>query len=524
MPDDKMFRYFQHQASEEFAKNPDPRVQANLRHLMNASNVRKGFGIQNQTSFDSNWSSKIDYSYVSDDFYPRDIGHTLTEPTNNQLLQMGEITYLGRHWNFTGRVQAYQTLHPVDDKTTLDNQYAKFPQLILAGEYPEQKFGLTYTILNDLTHFDIHNTPNVLNPIGNRLHIQPGVSLPFNLPYFYVTPRIQWAFTHYDLGHVSNGTYSAKNRSVPITDIMSGLYFDRATHVFGQNFKQTLEPQLYYVNVPYRNQNRFPLFDTTTNSVTYDQLFTYNRFTGFDRLGDTNQISAGLSTRYIDTSSGLEKLRIAVGEVFYFGNRRVNLCSMNSLACPDPFVAKNNRFNRSPIATTIDYHLTPHIAATANSVWNTRLNTTDNESVTFQYSPESQKIFNLGYSFVRNGDIQPNLPAHSNQNNLKQTDFSIAWPIRANFSYIGRWTQNINQGHFQNLLTGLQYDSCCWAVRVVYGKSFLNLRQNNSYQYDTQFYVQFALKGLTNVGTGDPSILINNSVPSYRKPFGNELL
>ena len=238
----------------------------------------------------------------------------------------------------------------------------------------------------------------------------------------------------------------------------------------------------------------FPIFDTTKkNTLTYDQIFTYNRFSGLDRIGDANQISVGVTTRFYEHSSGFERIRAGIGEIIYFANRNVTLCSIDTdPICPNPQLEKDNTLRRSPLTGVLDYHLNDSWSLTGNTIWNTQINQMDNQSIILQYHKDPDHLINLGYSYVRHGDPQPSLPPDSGGNNLKQTDLSFAWPIVHNWSGVGRWTQSINEGHFQNLLAGLQYDSCCWAVRAVAGRTFINLDSNNVPQYNDEFYVQFA--------------------------------
>jgi LPS-assembly protein len=525
VPKDKQFGHLQTSLQEEFQNNPDPMIQASLQHLERAGSSRGAVIWENNLRLDDHWTSHVDYNRVSDDYYLEDYAHNLAnEVTQNQLLQLADLQYKGTHWNFTGRLQEYQTLHPIDQPAPFLNQYSRLPQLVLEGDYPDQKLGLDYFMSNELTHFSIINNPGsaMPQPVGNRLHIQPGISLPLSLPYVYATPRAQFAATKYELGDVSQNNMKNMSLGMPILDFTSGLYFDRNISLFHHNLRQTLEPEIYYLYVPYHNQTKFPVFDTTKNTLTYDQLFTYNRFSGLDRIGDANQVSVGVTSRFFDNESGFERIRAGIGEIIYFANRNVTLCTVNEPDCPTPDMIRDNTLRRSPLTAVLDYHLNSSWTLTGNTIWNTQINEMDNQSIVLQYRRDTDRVINLGYSYVRQGDIQPGLPPNSNGNNLKQTDISFAWPIVHNWSAVGRWTESINEGHFQNLLAGLQYDSCCWAVRGLAGRTFLNLDANNVPQYNDEFYIQFALKGLGSFGPGDPTQLLNTSISGYNAEFGQD--
>lgn len=526
LPSDSVFEDQQIAYREEYSSNTTPAVQAELNRLLNSSSTRRSLQWHDNAQFNPNWSSHIDFNYAGDDYYTQDFGNDLDENTQNQLLQQADLNYKGPNWNFTGRIQAYQTLHPLQiDQTPFQNQYRRFPQLILNGDYPEQAYGLDYFINNEATHFDIRNTPGTTTnqPIGNRLHTQPGVSVPLMWPYFYVTPRAQLALTHYDLYQTTpTNTPDIHRRAIPIFDVLFGSALIRDTRIFNHGFEQTLEPQIYYTFIPYRNQDSIPVFDTTVNTLTYDQIFNFNRFSGIDRIGDANQVGVGISSRLLDSESGLEKIRVGAGEIMYFSRRQVTLC--NDQSCPDNPFNPANHWRLSPLSGVLDYHVNSSWSFSTNVIWSPVTKQLDNSVTSLQYKPDDTHIINFGYNFVRNGDPLSGITAvNSSQNNLKNTDFSFAWPVLRDFSAVGRWMQAWNTNHLQNLLYGIQYDTCCWAARFVGGRTFVGPAPNNrnSLQYSDQFYIQFSLKGLGDIGTGQPDSLLN-SITGYKSHFGQD--
>lgn len=522
LPHDNAFVALQETYQNTYGTSSDPTTEADLRRLQNASTFRKAFSWQDNKRFNDHWTTHIDYNYVSDDYFLNDFGVGLNEVTQNQLLQEANAIYKGQYWNFLGRIQSYQTLHPLN-QPLFQNQYQRMPQLNLQGDYPSESTGFDYFVGSDFTRFSIQNTPGSVGPIpmGNRINLQPGISRPFNWPYLYINPRLQFALTQYVLGD-TGGDPASPHRALPIFDVSSGMYFDRHLHFAGWGLRQTLEPQLYYTYIPYRNQNDIPIFDTTLNILTYDQLFTYNRFSSIDRIGDANQISLGVTTRFIDEVSGTEKAKAGLGEIIYFRNRLVTLCS--DFDCPITTPDPENTTKHSPLSGFLTYQLNSNWSFTANTIWNpSTLMKVNNQSLLLQYKPFSNKIINLGYNFVRNRPDDPTLITVTPPPNLSQTDISFSWHLFGNWSHLGRWTQDWNQSHFQNLLYGLQYDSCCWAMRLIAGKTFVNLNSNNTPQYNPQIYIQFDLKGLGVYSPfGDPSSLLSNSVSGYVNNFGQD--
>lgn len=531
IPYDRYFHNTQLAAKENPASaNPSnantPAItSAEINRLINASPTRRGFFWRDDAQYNPHWSSHVDFNYASDDYYLRDFGSNLNEITANTLLQEGDLNFKSENWNFIGRLQTYQTLHPVDSYP-VQNQYRRLPQLIFNGDYPDQPFGLEYFIDNEITHFEFQNapgtTPNL--PVGNRMNVQPGISWPLYSPAFYLNPRLQVALTQYSLARTSATQIPSSNRrAVPIFDIASGLTFNRELVLFHHAFEQTLEPQIYYTYIPYRNQTSLPVFDTTVNTLTYDQIFNYNRFSGIDRIGDANQIGVGVTSRFLDQNSGVEKIRLGVGDIIYFADRRVTLCNTQTgpVGCTDAPQNPNDHYRLSPVSGFANYTVNPDWSLSDTTIWNPTTKQLDNNTIGVHYEPNINHIINFGYSFVRNGDPFSGIMTNTAQNNLKLTDISFSWPvIRENISAVGRWTEDWSTNHFQNLLYGVQYDTCCWAVRLVGGRTFTNI-VNNTLHYNNEYYIQFALKGLGEVGPNPTKLL--STISGYPAQFGQDI-
>jgi LPS-assembly protein len=258
------------------------------------------------------------------------------------------------------------------------------------------------------------------------------------------------------------------------------------------------------------------------NTLTYDQIFNYNRFTGIDRIGDANQLGWGVTTRLIDQESGFEKIRLGIGNIIYFAERRVTLCNDDS--CSDNPGNPTNSYSLSPLSGVFNYHINPAWSFNANAIYNPITREMDNTTVGFQYRPDDLRLINLGYTYARKGDVLSGVQTTESIDNLKVTDVSVAWPIKENFSVVGRWSQNWNREHLQNLVYGLQYDTCCWAARMVGGQAFTGFDPNNNNRpkYNSEFYIQFSLKGLGDAGTGNPGGLLSG-IPGYKTQFGQEI-
>lgn len=511
LPGDKDFQRFQAKATRNYPATPL------LTDLVNASANRYLFHWRNSTHFNDAWSSKIDFTQISDDYYFQDLTANPNTINENQVLQQAELHYAGDQWNFLGRLQKIQTLHPIN-RAYLPDQYSRLPQLLFTSNYPKTDWGLNYSLSAEFVHFDKPRDPltRVIYPTGNRFDFKPGLSWPLQREWGYLIPGAQLALTHYDIADPAFNKPNSINRVLPIFTIDSGLYFTRQTALFHDQYEQTLEPRAYYFYVPYRNQDDIPIFDSTWIPLTFSQLFSTNRYAGIDRIGDANQVSLGLTTRLIDKVSGIEKVKASIGQIYYFQNRQVTL--------NDPLLPVQNQLGAlslvskvSPVVGEVNYYIANNWHFIATGGYDTAENEVYSTGANFQYNPRPGQIFNLGYNFIRKGDVLPN----NQLADLNLSDVSIAWPLaNRQWKVVGRWNYNLRQSHMQNVFSGLEYNTCCWAIRFLANKSFIAFNQINNPEYNTGFYIQIQLKGLGNFSTNDPSGIIMSGIPGYQDNFG----
>ncbi len=524
LPSDSAFKTFKQGQVTANQGSTVPATQAELTQLQNTSTSRHSFSWQNDAHYNEHWSSDVNVTEVGDDYYLTDFNQHIDQDIPNNLLRQARLNYQGQYWQFLTNVQGYQTLHPIN-QNAFTNQYTRLPQLVLNGHYRDENTGLAYQIENDLSNFTITQNPGAATalPMGTRLHMQPGISFPFYRPDFYITPEIQMAMTGYEVRKAPSpeGAPSSLARALPIVTIDSGLYFDRNISLFNHELTQTLEPKLYYTYIPYRYQDNLPIFDTGIASLTYDQLFLYNRFSGIDRIGDTNQIGLGLTTRFIDPATGAQKIYAGIGELFYLEPQRVSLYSLDSPTPSPPNPGATSL--RSPISGVVQYNLSPEWSLTSNTTVDSTTNQPSNETLTVGYTRNPQEIINLNYTYALNGDPQViNTPSNA-ANNLSQTDINATWDLTRDWSAVGRWTENWNTRRLQNVLFGLQYSSCCWSVRFLAGDTFSNVTSSGALQYNTEYMIQFALKGLGSIGTGDSTdSLLGSGLTNYQSSFGQD--
>lgn len=514
IPDDRRYAKFKRDNPNEFTGR--------------STNARGSIGVDSTTQFTPFWRAGINYNNVSDDFYLQDFGPDLEATTRNHLLQQGEVEYRGSNWTFLGRAQGYRTLRPFNQAPVSD-VYSRLPQLVLTGTYPNQFAGANYQLLSSYDNFAIASTAR--RPEGSRFHINPIASLPIESIAGYVTPTAQLQQTNYLLHGDLQGFSKKPTRTIPMFQIDSGLFYERDLSIARKGHIQTLEPRLFYAYIPFVNQQQIPNFDSRYYIFTYEQLFRPNRFSGIDRIGDTNQISYALSSRLLDAETGEERLQAGIGQIFYFEKRRVLLeqfFSENQIpilpvedvfSMTEPlaigFLNPNDRV--SPIAGFVNYHFNPNLNMVADLAWDPNIGQANNSNVNIFYQPGDDSIFNLGYAFLVNGDSILARDDIQDQN-LSQVILSYAFPLTQQVRTLGTWTHNISKGFPMQYYFGLEYETCCWAARLVGGRVFTNLNENQNRQFKNAVYFQLLLKGAGGFNFNAPDTL-TSAIPGFRDIF-----
>jgi len=509
LPKDEAFRRYR----DEWVRKLDP---GPVRDRLARANIRRGYlAIDHATHFSDHLHATLHYTQVSDDYYLKDFSPNIEQISQNQLLQQATLSYSNQHWLALVRAQHYQTLHPFD-QVMISDPYSRLPQAIVRADYPDIPGGFSFHVLGQYDNFYRPNDPTTLQSFvqGQRRVILPALSYPIIHPGFFVVPKLIWHLRSYKLRNQLDGLGSDLDYSIPITSVDAGLLFEK--HY--AHYTQTLEPRVFYLYVPFNDQASAPNFDSFYSIFTYHQLFRYNRFIGLDRVQNANQLSMSLTTRVVDDETGLERLQLSIGAIYYFKNRLVNLCqgpgcfdSESLLGFTDP----DHSF--SPLAGLIDYHITDHWHLLANGAYNMHDQNMDNGDVSLHYQNQGDQVFHVTYSFLRNGDTQTD--DFSYTQSLHQVSAGLATPLSDHWHLLGNYGYNVSHGFTQQYFAGLSYDSCCWAVRIMGGRSFTGLNERRDPRYHTLFFIQLMLKGLGNFASRDPSGILADTIPGYVDPF-----
>lgn len=482
---------------------------------------RWSVGIQQHAQLSPNLQMNVNFQQVSDDYYLQDFSTNLAVLTERQLLRQGDLTYTTNNWQFRSLVQSYQTLNPVNE-SVIDPIYERLPQLMAMGYYGELPLHANLRILGQYDQFHWPNRHYVM-PEGPRFHFNPVLSIPVQRPWGFFTPSVELVENYYSVddywGYNKSHTF---NRSIPRFSVDSGLFFERKTQFARHRFTQTLEPRLYYLHVPYQNQTAIPVYDSANLIFNVDQLFRTNRFSGYDRIGDANQLAYAVKTRWISDETGAERASFAIGQLYYFSDRKVPLCQSITGSCIDNpnalgFLSPTEQF--SPLASRAVYYFAPRVSMTADYIWDPATQSTNNGQLTLDFQKAPNALLRFGYTYLVNGDIARMAGSGIQKNALHQATIAYAWPFNERWSTLGAYNYNLSKGYDMMSFFGVQYDSCCWTARLLGGRSFQSLNEAFSPRYTNNVYLQVVLKGLGSMASSDPSVKINTYLPGYRDPL-----
>jgi LPS-assembly protein len=442
--------------------------------------------LDHRHKFNNGWSASYNYQKVSDDTYFSDLATMIQVTSVVNLPQRANINYAGETWKFNALTEKYQTL-----TNTSNSPYQRLPQLNLSGRKDFDSYILD--LKSQWAYFDRDEKFTYgLNekPTGSRLSITPSISVPFTRTYGYIKPKLSANVRSYNLNNSSIGN---KDIFTPIVSVDSGMYFDRSVNLLNQNFTNTLEPRLFYVYIPYKEQSALPNFDTGLADLNMQTLFSENQYNGQDRINDANQLTASITSKFID-KNGKERLSGILAQRYYFEDRKIFGTELSAKkANSDIFMGATARLANSFNLDAM-FQYDPDSSKLLRSTLSSR------------YNPEPGKILNLSYRMIENvSDI--------NQD-LKVFNAAGQWPLGNRFYSIARYNYDLKTSQTIEVLGGVEYDGGCWVARTIFDRISLPTSPEPNYT----FFMQLELNGLGTIGSDARKLnnFLYRNVPGVR--------
>ncbi len=416
------------------------------------------------------------YNKVSDDDYFRDLSNLISVTSITNLNRELWLTTRHKNWNAELRAQTFQTLQDSTSPTLIGEPYARLPHARLGVT---QTFGpgIEFKLDAEATRF-AHPTLTE----GTRVLAYPTLRLPFTPAFGYITPQIGWHSSYYSLD--DSVPEQRITRNLPIFSLDSGVVFDRPFSFAGTAYEQTLEPRAYYVYAPYRDQDAIPVFDTALLDFGYAAMFTENQFIGGDRINDANQLTLALTSRFIETAGGLERLQVTLGQRYYFSSQQVTLPGTEPRAnsSTDVLAGLSGQISH-------DWRI--------DALWqyDTQNGTVIRQNLGASYHPGPGRTLNAGYRFI--------------DQTTEQIDLSAQWPLSQRWYAMFRYNYSFQDDKLVEGLAGFEYNGGCWAMRG----AFQRLATKEDESTDSLFF-QLELKGLGRLGS-DPLNVLKQSIPGY---------
>ena len=424
--------------------------------------TRFHYRFAHNAQFTPRWSTQFLIDRVSDDQYFQDFSNSLASASRQYLRSKYGIYGSGRHWQVRAYIDDFQVVDDAVDP--LNKPYTRLPRVVFDLDQPLGFQGLSLQADAELVYFD-----RDIGVTGTRFDIYPRFEWNIETRWGYVRPSAGYRYTIYDLNRQGLPGDRTPDRGTEILSFDTGVFFERDSK---NGNLQTLEPRLFYLYVPYKDQQGFPDFDTAPFTFGFSQLFHYNRFTGADRQSDANQLTLALTTRSINQINGRELWSLSFGQILYFENQRV-------LSIDDsPLLSENS----SPFIAEFIVHLTNRLSARVATQWD------------WQNSQFDVAV--LGASYTARSGLRLGAEYRYRRGTVDQFDIRYYQPINESWRVLGRVNYSMLDNDLLSAEAGFEYDSCCWALRLV-AKRFLRNREGD---HRDAVYVQLVLKGLGNFG------------------------
>ena len=446
---------------------------------------------------------------VSDNDYWKDFPGNYTSLTPRLLASDFNISRPFGDWTTYARVQKWQVIQTTDPTTRIEAPYEREPQ-IGARYLARVGAGFDVAFESEFNRFanptDASLSPR---PSGNRLSAVGSVAWPYVTPGWTLTPKVAFNAASYSvdqpIGSITPG--ASGSRIIPTVSLDSAWVLERDTTFFGKSVRQTLEPRLLYVNTPYRDQSGLPNFDAYAKDFNFDSIFTENAFSGVDRVSDANQVTAGVTTRFIDPESGAEQLRLGIAQRYLLRDQRIT---------PDGTPPLTQRFSDLLLmgATTV----IPAWSLEGSVQYSPDTSRVNRSVLSARYSPSAYHTVSVTYRLTRGLSEQVELgwqwpiygPTPDAASAAQRASGEGTGSCSGTWYGVGRLNYSTFDRRLIDAIVGFEYDAGCWIGRVVATRQSTGLSEAT-----TRLLFQLELVGLSRLGS-NPLQVLKDNIPGYK--------
>ena len=469
-------------------------------------------------NFNENLNLKADYTQVSDDDYFSDLNASAGSRDSNTLLRTAALTYNTDMTSSQFEVRDFQILNDYSASTP----HKVLPKISFTGYQQFDNNPIELSVYSEITNFT-HSNSNMYS--GIRTHIEPEISFPYKRPAGFAVAEFKLPMTYYSQtfndsdntgGGFANGYTGILEehvvRVIPTARLHAGLNFERSTSWFGNAFTQTLEPQVQYLYIPYKNQDNIGIYDSSTIQQDFLGLYRDRIYSGLDRIADTNQFTIGLTSRVFD-DIGSERFRFSLGQIVYFGDSQVGIAPETN---PD---TDNTEVTTSSIVMEMDVKISSNLFINNSVEYAIQDDLVRSADAAIEYRFDRGQRVQLNYRYIENTTSILETKNENINSRINQIGSKYILPINNQWDMGASYYYDVENKITQDAFVGIKYESCCWAIRLDYGYRLKNHNiSTNETTFDRGPTLMFELKGLGGIGT-DMNNIGTSSLFTYGQPF-----
>lgn len=450
-----------------------------------------------------------DYSRVrtGDYDYLDDLGQKGVAVTDDNIRQTLKATYDQPKWDLSAEIRSYTTMLP--PQTMARTPFSLLPQL--RANYYDNLGAMSYKLFGEVTKFDRPQKRGYESYSATRVHLEPSFNyhlLDFRGTTINAGGRL--FLTHYNQSNLTTASElsylgvksidRSKNRALYELEISGKTTFERK--VIDMRHTQTLEPEIKYMYIPYKDQSHIALYDTTDRMDDFYSLFSYRRYAGLDRIADVNALTMGFTTRLLN-SHDQEIVRIGLAQAYSFVKTRVKLNITDTL----------NEYPRSPLALTFDARPLDNVTMHAAVSYDTDNGKFNSYNTSVRYNGGGL-LAGLSYRFAKNANYSFEALKSGKglvKEDLKQIGAELSIPLSADWRISAAYYRDLRQKYNIDRKIGLRYESCCYSVSIGYEEYMKFDSSAVKIKQDRVFGVMFNFKGFMGLNIKDMNNISTNT-------------
>ena len=460
---------------------------------------------------DQVWRFNVDYTKVSDSSYFNDFDNKYGSSTDGYATQKFSVGYAVQNFDATVSTKQFQVF---DDQNK--SSYSAEPQLDV-NFYQNDVGPFDTRIYGQAVHF-VNTTDNM--PEATRVHLEPTINLPLSNNWGSINTEAKLLATHYQQTNLDwynsnprnvNKLDDSANRVMPQFKVDGKMIFERDMNMLAPGYTQTLEPRAQYLYVPYRDQSHIYNYDSSLLQSDYSGLFRDRTYGGLDRIASANQVTTGVTSRVYDDAA-VERFNISVGQIYYFTESRTG----------DDHIEWENDDKTGSLVWAGDtyWRISDRWGLRSGIQYDTRLDSIATSNSSIEYRRDENRMLQLNYRYASPEYIQAAVPSRDvtkpqYENGISQVGAVASFPIADRWSIVGAYYFDTNVNKEADSMLGLQYNSCCYAIRFGYERKLNGWDDKQQHAiYDNTIGFNIELRGLSsNYGLGTNQMLRSNILP-----------